>query len=259
MSFINRNSNSLGLFAAGSIAAAVMTVAPSASAQVPYLSGYDSQNDPELETIAEPPEPELATIAESPAPAPGTVPANKGVQMALGVGYSIPFGDVDNSLSQADFISRELPLILELGYKVTPHFYFGSYVGYGFGDGGSMVDKLCISSSVTCSLSTVRIGFNLRYHILPEKMVNPYFGVGMGHESASFRASGPDDTAMVIAKGIEFARFTVGADFRTNPFVGFGPYVNLGIGTYTSVNGGPIADAQIHGWLNLGMRVALFP
>ncbi len=249
MSFMNRTSNSLGLFAAGSIAAALMTIAPSASADE---GSYDYQSDPNA-----------ATIAEPSAPAPGTVPANKGFQMALSFGYSIPFGDVDSSLKQGDLISSELPLNLEFGYKVTPEIYFGGYVGYGFGDGGSMVDKLCISSSVTCSLSTLRIGVNLQYHFRPEAKVNPYIGFGMGYESATFTASGPGGTAEVIARGFEVLRFTAGTDFRTNSVVGFGPYVNLGVGTYTSLDNGyesaPIEDAKLHGWLNVGIRISLFP
>ncbi len=249
MSFMNRKSHSLEVFVAASIAAALMTVAPSASADA---GNNDDQSDPKR-----------ATIAEPPATALGTVPAHKGFQMALSFGYSIPFGEVDASLSQSKFISSDLPLMLEMGYKATPHIYFGGYVGYGFADGGRMVDELCLSSSVTCSSSTLRIGFNVQYHIFPAEKVNPYIGFGMGYESASFTASGPGGTAEVIARGFEIARFTAGADFRTNSVVGFGPYVNLGLGTYTSLDDGyrsvPIADAQFHGWYTVGVRMTLFP
>jgi hypothetical protein len=254
MSFMNRKA--LGLLATGSIAAALMTVAPSASAQVSYLS---SQSDPELAAIVEP----SAPSPDAPAPAPGGVPAHKGFQMALGSGYSIPFGDVDASLPASDFMSGQVPLLLDIGYKTSPHLYIGGYVGYGFGRAGKMVDCLCSESGVDCSLSTLRIGVNLQYHFFPAEKINPYIGYGIGYESATFKASGPGGRAEITASGFELARLTAGADFRTNSVIGFGPYADLGLGMYTSLSDAydsvSVQDPTMHGWFNLGVRMMLFP
>lgn len=242
------------LFVAGAVAALSMAAAPAASADVPVTStrrdAPAARND-----VAEAPD-----APNAPRRAP---PPNEGFQLAIGSGYSIPFGNVDDSLSQSNFVSGQVPLLMDIGYKLSPHVYMGAYVGLGFGQAGDRLANLCDDSGVDCSSSTLRVGFNLQYHMNPGDRWNPYIGYGIGYEFTSFEASGPGGNAAVSVSGFELARLGVGVDYRASSAIGFGPYADLGLGIYSNISDGgpsmPLASASMHGWLGLGVRATLFP
>jgi len=258
MKFTNRFSKiiaqkSLGLLASASIVAALIMVSSSASAQVEYEVIYPTADGEQVPEETD----------DSPRLSRKKVPANKGFQIASSVGYAIPWGDVDSSLSLSDFISGQMPFTLDLGYKRSRNFYLGGYFGYGIGQAGDMVDYLCRGGGIDCSLSTMRFGMNMQYHFSPDQKINPYLGYGMGIEIAMFEAKGPGGTGELSAFGLELARLATGFDYRANSTFGFGPYLECSLGTYSSLSDGstslPIADTSLHGWLNIGVRMTLFP
>ncbi len=239
-----------GLLAGVFLAALSMTVAQTALAETTPQWGRDDSAGAGEAPAAEDPD------------APKKVPGHVGFQMAIGSGYAFPLGDVDSSLTQEEFISGQVPLLLDIGFKVTPTFYIGLYTGVGFGGAGSMLDDVCTSPGVDCSSSTIRMGINTQYHFLPDERWNPYIGYGVGYEVATLSATGPGGEANLTTTGLEFARLALGIDYRASSVIGFGPYVDLGAGAYSSMSDGTSTldlNVGIHGWLHFGVRMTLLP
>jgi hypothetical protein len=81
----------------------------------------------------------LPTIAraQTPPPAPeDAVPqARTGFQLALRTGYMVPFGQATGAPgdTMGNTFSGQVPLIVDIGGKLTPNVFLGGYLGLGFG------------------------------------------------------------------------------------------------------------------------------
>ena len=204
---------------------------------------------------------------EASPPEPTGVPARTGFQMALSTGYSLRFGSADGSTSQSDFVSNQVPLLVEIGAKSGRYLFFGAYLGFGFGGAGDALSGTCATPGVSCSSLSVRFGGEVQVHILPSARFNPYLGYGVGLEYASVSGSSSTGSASLSAVGFERGRFTLGADYRLNHYIGFGPYVTIAVAQYLSESedagsssmSGDVADKALHEWLTVGGRFTLFP
>jgi hypothetical protein len=188
-------------------------------------------------------------------------PALDGVTVALAIGYAREFGDLakKNSLGYSyfnQFSWGQFPLSLGIGYRPTPRVSFGAVLVYaplavanGFGD---------------YSGTDVRIGGEIRLHIMPRQSASPWVSLGVDYESLRFasedaywdeRFSGYDLTIQV------------GGDFRSTSFLTLGPYLGLSVGRYGTYGGScasrgctyryydlPDSDRTIHAWLAFGLR-----
>jgi hypothetical protein len=198
---------------------------------------------------------------------PTRVPAQTGFQMALSTGYAFPLGSADGTTTQSDFVSGQVPLHLELGGKLWPQLFLGVYFGAGFGGAGGALSSTCASPGVSCSSWTLRGGLEGIVYILPGARFDPYIGYGFGIEATRVGARSQAATASLLAFGVDYARFTLGVDYRLNPIVGFGPFLSLSLGQYQDISAqgpsssqmGELGDKAVHTWLTLGARVTLFP
>jgi small nuclear ribonucleoprotein (snRNP)-like protein len=198
---------------------------------------------------------------------PRELAARTGFQMALSTGYSLPLGSADNSLSQSDFVSGQVPVLLEIGGKTSRHLFFGVYSGVAFGGAGGALSSTCSLSGVSCSSLDLRFGAEIQVHFLPDARFNPYLGYGVGLESTSVSASSSATSASVTALGVELGRFTLGGDFRLSHYFGLGPCFTFSVAQYETISestGGTsmsadLASKALHEWLTIGARVTLFP
>ena len=158
-------------------------------------------------------------------------------------------------------------VLLEIGAKVQDHIFVGGYLGGGLGGSGSDFQSACGRSGVSCLTSLFRLGFEAQYHFIPDGLINPWVGVGLGYESASLHVRGPGGEAKVSASGIELADLMIGADVRLTQKIGIGPVLSASAAQYSTAelesNGttksGDIGDKAIHSWFNLGARAVFFP
>ena len=180
-----------------------------------------------------------------------------GFQMAVRTGYSIPMGNAANGVKMSDAFGGQVPVIVDIGGKVHPNIFVGGYLGLGFGGcGDAFQGQSCLSDSLT-------IGAEIMFSILPHSRFNPWVGYGIGLAASAVAAN--NQTASL--GGVDFGHFMGGLDFRLTRGFGIGPFVDFGVGQYSSVsetaNGATVDDSvagkTIHEWLLLGAKFTIFP
>lgn len=221
-------------------------------------------------------EPELAdTPAERP-----YAPARVGFQMAARAGLRFPAGKA--TAEPGDTLARrysyQLPLALDVGYKLSRHVLVGGYLGFAYGAEGSQknISGYCedddsgLNNDVSCTVFDYRMGIMGQYQFLPSGKYNPWLGYGFGVEAASQtlndKPRGFRENTLTI--GVTYAKIDGGMDFRGKDGLGFGLYSEAAIGRYvrsrTQINGyttyvGSIDDPEWHVWLGGGIRAVLLP
>jgi hypothetical protein len=215
------------------------------------------------------------------------VPARRGFQMAMRAGYALPMGQADGETSapiggatgtrQTDDLSRlfsgQGALLVEVGEKLGDYIFLGGFAGLGLGAGGSDLDTVCAGRSACSSTSfatSLRLGVEIQFHILPKGTFNPWVGYGLGVERTSLSVTGPGGDASISLLGPEFGHLMAGLDVRLSKTIGLGPVLDASIAQYSSIttkqNGaevsaatGAIGQKAIHSWFSIGTRVVIFP
>jgi len=192
-------------------------------------------------------------------------------ELGLRIGYGIPMGSISDyefgTEKLSDTFSGQVPIGIDIGYKITQKITLGLYGQYAFGLVGGKFGNVCERGSslgVTCSASDLRIGVQGQYHFLPMETVNPWVGLGVGYEWLRFGFNSPDSVGTVTAKGIEFAAFQAGLDYQLTSKLGIGPFASFSMGQFSSKStsggtdglpgAGDIAKKTMHEWLTFGVR-----
>jgi hypothetical protein len=197
-------------------------------------------------------------------------PPRTGFQMALRSGYMIPFGQATGvpGADMTNIFSGQVPLILDIGSKLSESFFLGGYVGLGFGGAAGTLGNLCNRVQASCVTASFRLGIEALVYLSPDAATNPWVGYGIGLESTGFNATAGGETVQFAAAGWEFGHLMAGVDFRMSKSVGFGPVVDLSFGQYNHATiqspgvpqqDGTIANQAMHEWLLVGARVVFFP
>jgi opacity protein-like surface antigen len=203
-----------------------------------------------------------APAASEPAPAaaPAAAPAKEGgVELGLRVGYGLPLGDAVKDGKLSDGFSGQVPIWLDVGYRINKNIYAGVYFAYGFAFLNK--DKAC-PGGADCSASDMRFGVNAHYHIMPDQAFDPWVGIGIGYEIAGLKASAGGQEFKATYSGLEFVNLQVGGDYKVSPQLAVGPFVALSIAQYSSYKTDPelpgadstIKDKAIHEWLTIGVK-----
>jgi hypothetical protein len=199
---------------------------------------------------------------------------DSGFEAGLRVGYGLPFGELRADSDLNDGISGQIPLWLDVGYRLNPALFLGGYVQYGFGFVGGAIDESCDDTDgVDCSATDIRLGLQLHYHIAPRSTANPWLGLGVGYEWMSLGVEAGGDEAVFTSSGFEFINLQAGLDFGLADHLFAGPFISLSLGQYDEVSVdcdgaicstlGRAGDAEIedtatHGWFVLGVRATYF-
>lgn len=193
-------------------------------------------------------------------------PVTSGAQLSLRVGYAVPFGKVQVGTDLSSLASPQGSFDVDFGWRFGSHVFVGAYAGVGVGAGEKRFERDCVS--LDCSpMLTGRYGAEMIYYLSPSSLVNPWVGYGVGYESLSLSGSANDTTEhLVSASGLALARLLVGVDFRTNEFIGVGPFLDVSLARFDHVavkfdmssRTDPHGKAT-HGWLTVGVRLALWP
>ncbi|AGC47337.1 hypothetical protein MYSTI_06064 [Myxococcus stipitatus DSM 14675] len=218
--------------------------------------------------------------------------APTGLQLTVGLGFQAGAGYVyknstrlDQSIGDvklADAANGAVPVLVELGYRVTPNWFVGAYGSYSY-----IITKespLTCPSGWDCSASQLRFGPHIQYHFSPEASFDPFVGVGFGMVILSNKNSGtilvPTPQGDVSGKleldsqtrGPEFVNVTVGGKWRLGHSLSFGPYLTGTYASYTARSGTttttlpaplpsgttplPYADDGPYGLIMLGVRAS---
>lgn len=214
----------------------------------------------------------------SPALAAAASPAGPGVEIGARVGYGWSAGQLGAPANGTDsdvgtFVSGQLPLWLDVGYRFTDVLYLGGFFQYGFGTVNNDQQNYCRNANVDCSASDVRLGVMGRLQLPPISVAVPWLGLGIGYEWGSYAASQPalgsTDSSW---SGFELANLQAGADFRIAQKVSLGPFFSVSFGQFQSTKtsttpaGGAttstdqdLTKKSLHEWIMIGARFAFMP
>jgi hypothetical protein len=194
-----------------------------------------------------------------------------GVELGLRTGYAVPFGSTISVTQRfaprpfRDVIEGAVPIWAGVGYRFRPNLYAGAYFQYGAGVINGDATR-CSLPAVICSVSDVVFGVEAHYHFRPDGPIDPWVGIGAAYETLNFLASEQRTGSSTItrASGFQYLNLQIGADYKAMTRLGLGPFVQFGLGQFTSCTmngtGSPLTctvqQAPIHEWLTFGLRAA---
>lgn len=114
-----------------------------------------------------------------------------------------------------------------------------------------------------CGGNTARVGLGLAYHLAQGLAMDPYARWGVGFRTTEVVGDGATSRiARELAPGryhgVDFTQLTLGTVWSPAAAFGFGPYVEMDLGTYASRPEG--ADtASIYAFFTLGLALQLAP
>jgi len=200
------------------------------------------------------------------------IPTLAAAQVSLGLraGYAIPGGDLQKNNPLKDNISSQIPLQLDVMYRVTPQAALGGYLSYGFGQVSSTLKDqtaLLLGTGASYHASTFRIGLQGTY-AFPQGAVVPWLGIGSGLETAAFEVKQGPAKITGATRGWEYLNLQGGADYKVSKTVGLGIYASWAIGAFHyqsgevsgtgafdgSSGGGLGSDSATHNWFTIGLR-----
>lgn len=206
----------------------------------------------------------VSTEARADAP-----PQQTGFQLALRGGAAVPFGTISASTSMSDALGPQIPVLVDVGTKLTPNIFVGAFLGAAYGGTAGALTKTCNNYGIECNGFWFRGGLLAEYNFHPDRTVNPWVGYGIGYEIGGTNGTYGRNKITNTVRGIEFAHLLAGLDFRLQEWFGIGPFVDAAFGLYdvakTQVNSGGYIltsapeDRSLHLWLLLGVRLVMRP
>lgn len=163
------------------------------------------------------------------------------------VGWTIPFGTVGDDESQSARFGSGLGYQLDVGYGIGRSAVVGVWGQLlTLGDGSACTD---------CGGTSLAVGPFVRYHLVQGLRLDPWFSYGLGFRTQNHEVNGVERSY----SGIDWARLQFGGDWYALPQLGFGPFVELGAGTFLS-NPDDEKAGGLYWRFMAGLRVAVdFP
>lgn len=248
------------LLAVGALLAAVPLVA---NAQEP-ATGEPASDDDTLEETggaagasgleAEPPKPSEKRVhvedsdepgPEPPlvAPAPDTLGGHIAISPSFGVAF--PFANLEDGAAQSDVMSKGWAFGLDAAYGISRAVAVGAW--------GQHLRLGSSDACPECKTQSSAVGAFVRYHLVQGMRFDPWMGAGLGFRTTKISSPGGDLTY----SGMEWLRLQVGGDWYAFDKVGFGPFVELDMGRYSSRSPGSIGTGANHWTFLTGARITL--
>jgi outer membrane protein W len=169
----------------------------------------------------------------------------EGFQLGVRTGWAVPFGAVEKGGGNlADAVEGQVPIWLDLGYRITPALHAAAVVQYGLGR------VTHCPSGQSCLAQDGRFGLTLDYHFLPSLRFDPYAGVGMAFDVLSLDLGSRTTTY----RGFEWLNVQVGADWPMSKTLRLGPVMSYGLGQFLWRNGSSIDSTDVHHWVTFAVR-----
>ncbi|MBI3204012.1 MAG: hypothetical protein HYZ29_20905 [Myxococcales bacterium] len=177
-------------------------------------------------------------------PAPDTLSGH--FQLSPSAGVAVPFGSLEANAPQSDAMGSGWAFGLDASYGLSRTVAVGAFGQYlTLGNPGS--------SCSDCKATSMAGGAFVRYHLVQGVRFDPWMLAGVGYRRTTLSGVGAD----VTYSGIEWLRLAVGGDWYAFDKVGFGPYLELDMGYYSSRSSGDLGDARAHWTFSTGARVTL--
>ena len=221
----------------------------------------------------------LAAALFAARPVLGAEPRRPGWELGARLGYGLAAGNTGappngTDANLGDYVSGQIPLWLDAGYRLTGDFYLGAYFQYGIGIVNDDRQDGCRNANVDCSASDKRFGVMGRYQLPLVWPMSPWVGLGVGYEWGSFSFN---QAVLGMSNfdsswtGFEFANVQAGADYQIGQKVAVGPFISVSFGQFrhnetTTMTGMTsntvdvdLAKKSIHEWIMFGARISFMP
>ncbi len=192
-------------------------------------------------------------------------PSRAQLQLGLRAGWSSGMGDAleisgdpfvygpPHKEAQSSWIDWQIPLQLDVGWRVTRELTVGAYASYGFASAG---DPGCGGSGASCSAQVARAGIEATWSFASvSRRWWPWVGLGAGYEWSKVSASLYGVSGSTTLKGLEYLNLQAGADWRLGDTFGLGPYLMFSLGEYSAGDfDSSYMKGTLHEWLGVGVR-----
>ncbi|MGH7294434.1 MAG: hypothetical protein ACRELB_05865, partial [Polyangiaceae bacterium] len=199
-------------------------------------------------------------------------PTPTGLELGLRSGYAIPLGaatggGTNGSNDLSKLYNGAIPIWVDAGYRLNPNLFIGAFFQYGIGllnTSSSGAAQGCSTPGVSCSGNDMKFGAQVHYHLMPDQTIDPWAGLGIGYEIASYSASAGGQSAGASFSGFQFVDIQAGADYKVMPNLGVGPFIDFSLGQFSSCSfsgaasaaGGSCSIPQkaMHEWFTIGVK-----
>ncbi|MEZ4222703.1 MAG: hypothetical protein R3B13_17305 [Polyangiaceae bacterium] len=181
-------------------------------------------------------------------------------QVGLRLGFGLPMGEAIRNADLNEGIIGQIPIWLDVGYKLTPRWLIGLYASAGFVlfKAADAPGEAGCPDNADCSATDVRLGAQVHFFTNPGASSSFWLGAGAGYEWLSTSIETTDSQF----SGFEFINGQLGLDFATGDKSAIGPFAAFTVGQFTNYKfsfasqstDGSIDQTGIHHWLVLGIR-----
>jgi hypothetical protein len=127
----------------------------------------------------------------------------------------------------------------DIAYGISRTVMLGAYVDVGWPDAEG--------ASSANSISTIAAGPLIRYHLVQGLPFDPWLSGGFGYRRT---ADGPTSFT-----GVDWVRLAIGGDWYPASNLGFGPVLEMSLGTFFGQSPGSIGTTSVNAHFILGGRV----
>jgi len=226
----------------------------------------------------------VSSMAQAQAPPPPTIQP----ELALSSGLLWPAGSVEQGRPLGHEVDAVAPFTLEIGARVVGHISLAITASYGPGWMGDdpPTNEICWMSreyaGEECGVSIHSLGLAAAYHPVIGVLVDPWVGVGFGHEWLGYSGRLPVLTstdpreaerradASFVLEGWRLPSVRLGAEVALYGPLSLGAFGAFALGKFAEIDSTcdpqvPCADLHIqdrafHEWIGVGVRaVVLIP
>jgi len=173
---------------------------------------------------------------------------------AVRAGYGLPLGDAVAGARLSEAVGRQVPLWLDLGWRLDDRLALALFGQYGFAGG------MACAAGASCSASTIRFGAEVLLRLQPDSVFGPWAGAGIGWEIAWTSSSVSGLETRSTFQGLELVDLQGGGDWRVAPGFTIGPWAALTFARYLSLDTttpigsrSGVSGKSFHLWLELGL------
>jgi hypothetical protein len=221
-----------------------------------------------------------APLPQEAAPGAQTTPHEVRFEGGARLGYAVASGDYasGNQITSASTdallpgISGGAMFTLDIGLRMARYVYVGGFFSYSPQSTSCL--QAAAGSNVSCEAHDILAGIDAQVHMLPRGTVDPWVGLGVGHEWLTVSVTGSNSSGSEQAsqtfEGWNYAHLLAGVDFHAGKGVGLGPYLEVTSGSFgsqsvsatassggssnTASQSGDIGSTSSHQWVSVGVR-----
>lgn len=186
-------------------------------------------SEPAVHPFADPVEP--PPVARAPDTSAGHL------QLHVGPVLAVPFARLTNKTTFQQAADSASGIGADLGLGIDRGFVLGGYFQYlSFGTP---------DECPACDPNSFGFGAFARYHLVQGVRFDPWASLGVGYRSF--------DAGSTTYSGIDWMRLSLGGDWYALSQLGFGPYIELDLGTFTNRPSG--TNAAVYATFAAGLHV----